>query len=386
MYMDNQEIIDEIAIERNIKESTKDKYKIVLNHYSKFCGMTLRELLDEAEDEEEQRIRKKKRKIKRRLIDYRKFLFDNMLISTAKAYLSLVKTFYTHYEIELPILPKLNTLNVNDVEPLKYSDLLTKEIIKQVLDKGKPIMRAIVLFSISSGCANAETMSLTIHDFIEATSNDSSPYHNSNDIYEVIDLLMGREDIVPTFYMRRRKTNKYYYTFCSPEATQAILVYLANDRRKLVPEDKLFKIHPISVVRILGEMNDDLGLGKKGTYNRLRTHQFRKFHASNLKKSGMSMEDINSIQGKAKTAVNEAYFFDNPKQLKQIYIDHLDAVTINWNVHQLDMKSEEYRLLESELDKKNKEYDDLKDRIINIENAINNSMTSEELEIIEKYM
>ena len=386
MYMDNQEIIDEIAIERNIKESTKDKYKIVLNHYSKFCGMTLRELLDEAEDEEEQRIRKKKRKIKRRLIDYRKFLFDNMLISTAKAYLSLVKTFYTHYEIELPILPKLNTLNVNDVEPLKYSDLLTKEIIKQVLYKGKPIMRAIVLFSISSGCANAETMSLTIHDFIEATSNDASPYHNSNDIYEVIDLLMGREDIVPTFYMRRRKTNKYYYTFCSPEATQAILVYLANDRRKLVPEDKLFKIHPISVVRILGEMNDDLGLGKKGTYNRLRTHQFRKFHASNLKKSGMSMEDINSIQGKAKTAVNEAYFFDNPKQLKQIYIDHLDAVTINWNVHQLDMKSEEYRLLESELDKKNKEYDDLKDRIINIENAINNSMTSEELEIIEKYM
>lgn len=386
MYMKNQEIIDQMAIDRNLKNSTKRRYRLALNKYSEFHNMTLEELLDEADEEEEQRIRRKKRKIKQRLIDFRAYVFEEYLISTAKGYFSIVITFYNHFEIEIPVLPKISEKNANTIDPLRFSDLLTKDIIKKVLDKGKPLIRALVLFSISSGCANAETMSLTIQDFIEATSNEASPYHNSNDIYEVIDLLIDREDIVPTFYMTRKKTNKYYYTFCSPEAAHAILVYLSTSKRKLIPEDKLFKIHPNAYSRILAEMNHDLGLGKKGTYNRLRTHQFRKFHASNLKKSGMSMDDINSIQGKAKNRINQPYFFDNPQQLKEVYIEHLDAVTINWNVHNLDMKSKEYKLLEKELERKNKEYDTLKDKISNIEKSLDLSMTQDELELMDKYL
>ncbi|WP_295603056.1 site-specific integrase [uncultured Methanobrevibacter sp.] len=383
--MKNQEIIDQMAADRNLRKSTARKYRTALNSYSKFHNMTLQELLDEADKEEEQRIRRKKRKIKQRLIDYRAYIFEEYYLSTAKGYFTSVKTFYNHFEIELPTLPRISEKNANTSDPLKFEDLLTKPILKRVLDNSSAVIRALILFEASSGCALAETMNLTIGDFIEATSNQISPYHNSNDIYEIIDLLIDRTDIVPTFYMVRQKTGKYFYTFCSPEATHAILSYLSVSRRKLVPEDKLFKIHQNAYVRALSNLNSDLGLGKKGTYNRLRTHQLRKFHASNLRKSGMSMDDINAIQGKAKALINRPYFFDNPQQLKEVYIEHLEAVTINWSVNNMDIKSSEYRLLENELKRKNEEFEVLSDTVNQIVDSLNNSMTPEELTLIKKY-
>lgn len=386
MSMINQEIIDDFATTRKLSPNTKRRYKLILNRYSEFNNMTLQELLDEADLEEEQRIRRKKRKIKDRLLKFRTQVYDKYMTSTAKSNMDVLLTFYRHFEIEIPQLPQVSTKNTIENPPLRYDDLLTKSILRQVVDQSNPLVRAIVLFSISSGCANAEVMSLTIQSFIDATSNQTSKYHSSNNIYEVIELLIDRDDLVPTFYLKRRKTNKYYYTFCSPEATHAILSYLASSKRKLVPEDKLFKIHPNALSRILSEMNDELGLGKKGTYNRLRTHMFRKFHASNLKKDGMSMEDINAIQGKGKNPINEPYFFDSPEHLKEEYISHLDAITIHGSVRSLSLKSKEYHLLERELEKRNEEYNTLRDRVLNIEKTIGNNMTHDEMELLDKYV
>ena len=45
--------------------------------------------------------------------------------------------------------------------------------------------------------------------------------------------------MVPTFYLRRIKTDKWYYTFCSPEASQCIVKYLLT-RQNLKLGDKLF--------------------------------------------------------------------------------------------------------------------------------------------------
>ena len=113
---------------------------------------------------------------------------------------------------------------------------------------------------------------------------------------------------------------------------------------------------------------------------------FRKFHASNLKKAGMSMDDINSMQGKGKSAVNEPYFFDNPEQLKEVYMKHMHAVTIEWNVRNLDMKSKEYRLLESELIQKNKDFSILQNRVDSIEKILSDNGSIDDLEIIRKYL
>lgn len=46
------------------------------------------------------------------------------------------------------------------------------------------------------------------------------------------------------------------------------------------------------------------GLGKIGPYNRFRSNMLRKFHVSSLYNDGMSLDDVNDLQGKAKNKIN----------------------------------------------------------------------------------
>ena len=84
-----------------------------------------------------------------------------------------------------------------------------------------PLMKAIILFSCSSGCARTEALSLTIGDYIDALS-EYLPNNRKRDIFDVIDYLNDVNDVVPTFSILRKKTNKYYLTYCSPEAVKDI--------------------------------------------------------------------------------------------------------------------------------------------------------------------
>ena len=43
------------------------------------------------------------------------------------------------------------------------------------------------------------------------------------------------------------------------------------------------------------DLNDRMKLGKVGTYRRLRSHMFRKFHSSVLYNEGVSIEEIDAL-------------------------------------------------------------------------------------------
>ena len=103
-------------------------------------------------------------------------------------------------------------------------------------------MTAIILFMSSSGAARTEMLSLSIQDFIDSTRL----YHNSNDIYEILDILKEREDVVPTWKVHRQKTDKWYYTFCSPEANREIINYLLL--REDLDNDKLDEIQELAQI------------------------------------------------------------------------------------------------------------------------------------------
>ena len=74
----------------------------------------------------------------------------------------------------------------------------------------------------------------------------------------------------------------------------------------------------------------------------------RKFHASQLRESGLNMDTIYALQGRAKTEVRKSYFFDNPENIRSEYIKHMDCLTINLDVNSIDIKSPEYIELENE--------------------------------------
>lgn len=292
--------------------------------------MDLHEFLREAEDEENKGIKWKHRKIKSRLLEFRQYYLSNYALNITRSVMMCVTKFYKFYDIEIYFLPKINQKSIQKPQPIYFTDLPDKEIIREAISIATPVMKAAILFICSSGCARAETLSLKIQDYIDALS-EYLP-RKDMDIFEIIDLIEGDDTIVPTFNICRKKTNKYYTTHCSPEAVKAINAHILYRTDNATNDLKLFKMDLSYFSLNFQKINDALGLGKVGNYNRFRSHMLRKFHASALYNDGMSFDDVNDLQGKSKSRTDQAYFMINPEDLKYEYIEHLPAVTISTDV------------------------------------------------------
>ena len=325
-FSEDFNILNRINVERNLKPKTTETYYQTVDHYTKLFNKSLTDLL-ELYAAEEETIVWKKRTLKLHLIQYRNHLYDEYMPNTAKIYFSRLLTLLRHLEIELGVLPKLNTKNNNELPPITYTDLLTKDELCDAYKIANPLMKAVILFQTSSGCARRETLNLTIPDFIEATKE----YHNGGDINTICVELITRNDVVPTFKIKRQKTNKFYYTFCSPEAVTAICKYLLTSKRNFNKghnQSRLFKINLDYLNDNFCDLNEKCGAGKVAGMNRIRSHMLRKFHASRLYNDGLSIDKIDALQGRAKDNTHSAYFKESPEKLKEVYIEHMDCLGI----------------------------------------------------------
>ena len=342
----NDELLKNFFITNNYSLHTRKNYTTDLRQYCEYYKMTLQELLMEAEKEENDGVRWKFSKLKSKLLEYRQFLMQSYSYRTIKQKIAHIMKFYRFYEIDVKTLPRINEKSVEKTPPIYFKDLPDKKIIREALKISNPRMTAIILFMCSSGCARRETLNLTIQDYIDALS-DYLPRREMS-INEIIDHIHDSKDIIPTFNVRRVKTNKFYTTYCSPEAVNAINAYLLTREDNMTGESPLFKIADDYIVDRFQVINDRLGLGRVGIYRRFRTHMLRKFHASALYNDGMSLDKVNDLQGKAKNQTDEVYFMTNPEDLKYEYIKHLPAVTINKDVEKLSIKSPEFVQMENE--------------------------------------
>ena len=316
--MMSEELLKIFCSNRNIKYSTLKSYRSAIAKYEFFHDMDMGSLMDEAIVEEDEGISLKNRKIKKRLLDFRSFLLDSGLaISTVRTYFSRIKTFYRHFEIELPYL---NDIKFDEEYLSSYYDLPTRGDIRKVYSISSNAFRALVLFISSSGCAKVETLSLTVGDFVKA----SDDYHDGGSIDDVLNCLIGRRNIVPAFYLKRIKTNKFYYAFCSPEASHHIVKYLIS-RKGLSLDDRLFDFTDSSLIYSFKKVNDKLDMGFVGHYRFFRSHALRKFHASNI---GLSADIVDELQGRGKSKVREAYMKTNPIKLKEIYMGAMHNVMV----------------------------------------------------------
>lgn len=377
--MNNEYYITEYVESRGLKPITHRSLRYVLNHYSNYQEKTLHELIMEADKEEDEGIRWKRRTLKKRLTSYMNYCKDNMELGAAKSFVNKVKGFYTHHEIEIGKLPKWNTKNANIHPPIKPDDLPTKDIIRQAVELSAPLMRAILLTIVSTGMSRADILSLSVKDFLTSTYE----HHQKNTIQEALPILSKKDDIIVTLERQRSKNNKYYITFLTAEAVSEICNYLLiRDKRNhkyhrplIGPDDKLFKISNTVYGDKFVEINNTLKLGKKGPYNRFRSHMLRKYHATELEKHGMSREHVRTLQGKSNSKVDEAYFYIDAETLKKEYINAMDGLLILSEVKTITTHSEEYKELKrqkEELEKENKNIhmrmDNIEKRLANIDN------------------
>ena len=315
--------------ERNITNETIKGYKTAIKQYCLFHNKSIESLIDEAiEEEDDKEIKKRDRRIKGRLVDFRTFLMENKDIkySTMQVRMRKILALYSHFDIDIPNLPKVQ----NDIiEETTYFDLPNKKHIKMALESTGIMMQSLILFMASSGTGREECANITIKDFIVGCKD----YITKESLSDIIEELYScTKPIVPTLYIERMKTKKRYYTFCTPEATDAIIKWLILrlERAKIKKEelsfdDKLWGMKSRKITYHFTNINDELNFGYINGYRFFRPHTLRKFNSSNI---GLSQENIDAIQGRSKDKIHATYIKTNPDILKKKYMNAMENVTI----------------------------------------------------------
>lgn len=323
--IDRETLIHTFFHERGSSERTKQGYDIQIKKYEEFTKLPINELIDLAEKEENQNIRWKNTKTREYLINYREYLYSNFSLGSAQIYFSRILTVYRHFEIEIPKLPFYSAKNTYHYAPILYDDLPDKKILQKAIDIASAKFKALILFLSSSGVSRIDACNIKIKDYLYATKE----YHNSDNIYDAISE-MHNKDVIPTFFLRRKKTSQDYFTFCTHEAVNAINDYIISREEKLTAESPLFDIDYRYLGKSFEGINNKLKLGKVGAFNRLRAHMLRKYHASQLADAGMSTEKINLLQGrKIRGIAHESYIKIKTETVKEEYIKALPYLVVS---------------------------------------------------------
>ena len=136
-----------------------------------------------------------------------------------------IRTFFNFYEIKLPTWKPLE----DDSEDWY---LLTKEDIRFVLNDSTILHSALITFLLSTGMREEDACSLTIGDFMDATSK----YHNYVDVEDFVD--NAPNDMKGYWNFEPQKTQRYKIeckTFNSPESSNYILQSLRKIKNEYIP-------------------------------------------------------------------------------------------------------------------------------------------------------
>ena len=391
------EILNEIFRERNSSINTQKSYARSVNQFELYFQQHLGEILIIAETEEDQGIPWRKSTLRQYLIEFRSYLYKKYKSKTAKLYLTLIISIFRHFEFVIPKLPRFS----EDIEviPILPEDIPDREMLQKCLEIAPKIVETFALFTSSSGMSRRDALNLKVKDYLEATKE----YHHSNNVRDAIKEMNGSNvDIVPCFRdLTRQKTGLPYYTFCSPEAAKSLNNYLLSRRvliyaddgevigsRDVTPEDDLFDVSYQWIGDLFDEINQKLGLGKAGRYNRFTIHMMRRYHATQLHAAGMSEDKINLLQGRTpKSVIHESYIRVKAEDLKEEYIQCLPSLVvteIDKVRTKLDIVSEKKEVLENENIVLKNELSDIKSRQDNLEKLILENISEERLGKLNK--
>lgn len=323
--------------EKQLKQNTIDSYLWAWNIYTEFNQQTCDELINEEITEENQNILEIHRTLNNRVNQFREYLLyeEKYTIPTKNLIITKIKSTYKHYNLYFPRLKSFNK------EVQRTKKLPTMNDIKIAIQNTNNIkLQALILFMVSSGCRRADTCELTIHDIIKATSN----YHNAHNIYDVIETLQYKDNVIPQFEAISVKTNTTYYTFCSNEAIQKILLHLKqriNNGETLTNETKVFNLAPSSISKLFRDINDKLGWGYVGKKRFFHPHALRKRFSTELNRAGVSDNHRNLMLGHKVNILDDTYVAWDIETLKKDYMKTVNNLTITEEVSFVDLTSED---------------------------------------------
>jgi len=338
----------EFCYEREIKEGTIKLYKFSLQKYVDFLGMTLEELIKEAEEEQrDPTILNRERKIRQHFIDFKTFLNEYRIEkgrskgnpysdSTKREIMTFVTSFYNHFDVDTP-KPKNRKSTAYKKQMRTIDDLPTMEEIQEIMDLSSTNYKAVITLGLSSGMGASEIASLTFKHFYDAIGLKNYP----KDIPDLLEKVGEKDNIVALWKIIRIKTAKPYFTFSSPENVDLILKYLKElhiQHPEYIPqiEDKLMRsikynkeLNAQAIPVMYNHLNDKTDLRLVNGKNVVRSHTMRKYFASTLQKNKMSYMNSKWLLGHDVPSVDASYFFAHIESIRADYVEILDQLTTN---------------------------------------------------------
>lgn len=390
MECSDENIIGEWFLRRNISSGTQKIYRIALRYFSDLIDKRPNELIEEAESEEDVGIRPRKRNVNKYLLKYKRYLEDSEVApSTTNLYFSAIKSFYKSFDITIPVI-KLSSgdigLDKNIGKPL------TRKDIHKLISVASPREKAIIYLMALSGMGQQEARDLSIRKLIDSASSAIE-----KDLDDVYDLFRFEEEVLKeilTIEITRKKVNYKHHTFIPPEATREIITYLKercygrNEKIRIKNNSDLIfvsnygcKLSRDSIVTNFRRIGTMVGLKREsGSYSYWRSHALRKYFITTIINKTGAKTIADYMAGHKINDQDRTYWKADPEDLKKHYIKafpylSLDKAKIK-DVHSKEFdnfmkesidKDNKIALMEKkmeEMEKKNKERDEILDKII----------------------
>ncbi len=281
----------------NYKKSTIRNIANSLRVLCNIAGKMPSELLDEANDEQDSNVKLRKRQVGTYIAEYTDAIAP-LSPTTRRQMFNMVKDWYTKNDITLPYA---GTVKAAPTKENRY--IPTRDDIFKSIQYASPRNKAIVLLQCSSGMGTAELLSIKREEFLKG---------------------IDRNTMITTLRPIRVKTQEHYVTFCSPEATKAVLLWLEEwDGEMLID----LKEH--GLVTMYQRLSDDAGFKtEKGQFSPIRSHNMRKFFNNELVNAGMSKDLLWFFSGRCENDVQRAYYDWKPEVLKEKYMDYVKYVSV----------------------------------------------------------
>lgn len=336
---------------KNSSTNTIKLYMACIKKYEEFHNKTIESLVLEALDEQTRQVPPHMLKVIDRIEDFQEYLLSQGLIySSIKEYLSKIKSVYHKNRVMIPYIEPINPKTTKRNEVIEYKDILTHDELREVLKYMRLPQQARLVVMAQVGLPNEECEHLKLYTFLAETYK----YHQCDDPVGALKWLSDENNpIIWVTKLIRVKTGKPYYALMSPEAVNLIAsakLYEMNlpSNHGEIPQ-KLLNQNKTSFWRSCTNICKKLGMGSAGGHYRLRPHMLRKFHATYIKGSVLTYEEnslisnaeIDELQGRGKTSVQDTYIKTNPIKQKYLYAKVLNNLSL-W--HQYD-----YRLVDGDV-------------------------------------
>ena len=362
----------------DLSEKTWVGYVNAFQRYVEYTGLSLGELVEEAEKEEQERTPLEKRQIGKRLRGFRKHLKELQLSpASIRRMLAAVKSFYVNgYSIEIPKLGKDRDL-IGKVK-IENKGIPSREDIIKVLEIADLREKAIILGITSSGLSIKDFVSLRIKDFREGYDKETG--------ITILDLRRAktRQDFVTFFSAEASDSIKQYLTWRNKEKPKTahpdILkgwekhrIYSDEDYlicKKYIPDEylenkdeELRKESEAGLQTVFRTLANRAGIAReKGMWNMFRAHKLRSWFYSIMLNNSCPQEFAEVFMGHISKLGSSGgtYYTAIIPRLKEAYLEFMPYLSLLKPVETKVIESEGYKELKAQNEALRREMEELK--------------------------